>query len=370
MPECMLLRSPWEGSHIGDPRDRFTLDVYRTLNGNRHLADPIPRKDFVKYGQWVHQQAGLSADRRKVTRIELAPQGYQLNLENGQALCARRVVVAGGIQPFTHRPKMFESLPASLVTHTSEHRDFAAFQGKEVMVIGGGQSALEAAAFLFEAGAQVDVLVRNSAIRWLRRHPWVHSKWISWLFYGPGDIGPAGISLAVQRPGLYRRLPRSIQDRWAARSLRPAGARWLKPRVQNVAIHTDRMLYSARPEGERLRVRWNDGTERTVDHVVLGTGYRINIALYPFLPSEILRRIDAVEGYPRLGAGFESSLPGLHFLGAPAAWSYGPLLRFVAGTGYASHELRGRIVKARIAHRALQPTSGLPMDSLRPVARG
>jgi Predicted flavoprotein involved in K+ transport len=100
MPEGMLLRSPWAGSHIADPGNRLTLDVYRTVNGNHQLADPVPLKDFIKYGHWFRRQAALSADRRKIMRIELAPDGYQLALEDGEALRARRVVVAAGIQAF------------------------------------------------------------------------------------------------------------------------------------------------------------------------------------------------------------------------------------------------------------------------------
>jgi hypothetical protein len=88
----------------------------------------------------------------------------------------------------------------------------------------------------------------------------------------------------------------------------------------------------------------NDGTERTVDHVVLGSGYRVNVALYPFLSTEVLERIEQIDGHPCLGAGLESSVPGLHFLGAPAAWSFGPLMRFVAGTEFASRALTRRIL--------------------------
>jgi hypothetical protein len=46
--------------------------------------------------------------------------------------------------------------------------------------------------------------------------------------------------------------------------------------------------------------------------------------------------IHRIAGYPQLDGGFQSSVPGLHFLGAPAAWSFGPLMRFVAGTEFAS----------------------------------
>jgi cation diffusion facilitator CzcD-associated flavoprotein CzcO len=344
-PQGMLLRSPWAGSHIADPGDRLTLDAYRMMNGNHHLADPVPVKDFIRYGHWFVRKAALSVDRRNVMRIEVAPQGYRLILDAGEALHARRVVVAAGIQPFAFRPKIFEHFPASLVTHTSEQQDFAKFPGKEVLVIGGGQSALEAAVFLREAGAQVEVLVRSPGLYWLDNRRWMHAKPIRWMFYGAGEIGPAGASLIIQRPDLFRRLPRRIRHEWSVRAMRPAIAHWLKPRTHNIPIHTERFLVQARAEGERLRVRFNDGTDRLVDHVVLGTGYRLNVALYPFLSSGVLERIDTVDGYPHLDAGFETSLPGLHFLGAPAAWSFGPLMRFVAGTDFASAALQRRILQ-------------------------
>ena len=364
MPGRMLLRSPWEGSHIADPQNRWTLDAYRSLNGNHHLQDPIPLGNFTQYGHWFRQQAGLTSDRRKIVRIDLAPQGYQLLLDDGEALHAQRVVVAGGIQPFAHRPQIFEGLPPSLVTHTSEHQDFEIFRDKEVVVIGGGQSAIESAALLYEAGAHVEVLVRRSGIHWLGRHQWMQSQGIAWMFYGRGGVGQAGVSLIVQRPSLYRRLPRGVQDRWAVKAMRPAGARWLKPRTQNVTFHLGRFVNFTRVEGERLRIRTDNGVERLVDHVILGTGYRINIALYSFLTPSLLHRLNLVNGYPRLNAGFEASLPGLHFLGAPAAWSFGPLMRFVAGTEFASQALSQRVRQAKKVRLASSRMTTLP---IRPV---
>jgi cation diffusion facilitator CzcD-associated flavoprotein CzcO len=167
------------------------------------------------------------------------------------------------------------------------------------------------------------------------------------MFYGAGEIGSAGASLIIQRPNLFRRLPRRIQQGWSARAMRPAVAQWLKSRVHTIALRTEHFPVQSRVKGERLRVRLNDGTERLVDHVILGTGYHVNIALYPFLPPELLERIELRDGYPRLDAGFETSVPGLHFLGAPAAWSFGPLMRFVAGTEFVSLALRQRILQAK-----------------------
>lgn len=349
MPEGMQLRSPWAGSHIADPGNHLTLDVYRQMNGNDGLKSPLPLKDFVKYGNWIHRQIQC-ADTRKIGHLDSFPGGYQLTFENGGMLQARRVVVAAGIQPFAQRPKLFRGLPESLVTHTSEQRDFGKFRDKEVIVIGSGQSALEAAVFLHEAGARAEVCARSRAIEWIPRIGWTRRKEIRWMFYGRGEIGSAGVSLLIQRPNLFRRVPRDLQDRWSPWAVRPAVAVWLKSRTVDIPIRFGRSPVDARVEGERLRVRLDDGSERVVDHVVLGTGYRMDVRRYPFFSKELLDRLDIVNGYPRLGNGFETSLPGLHMLGAPAAWSFGPLMKFVAGTEFSSPVLRSRILQTERRH--------------------
>src|SRR5207247_2867406 len=139
-------------------------------------------------------------------------------------------------------PKIFEGLPAELVTHTSDPHDFASFRGKEVVVVGAGQSALEAAGFLNAAGARVEVLVRNPVLHWLRVgwKQWLHAKPISWMFYGKADVGPAGISLFVQRPNLFRRLPPQIQTRWAQRAIRPAVVGHIVHGLEDLVIHAGR----------------------------------------------------------------------------------------------------------------------------------
>jgi hypothetical protein len=92
--------------------------------------------------------------------------------------------------------------------------------------------------------------------------------------------------------------------------------------------------------------------------VLLATGYRVDVALYDFLAPELLKTVRRVDGYPLLGPGFESSLPGLHFLGAPAARSFGPVCRFVSGTPYTARALARRI--AGKARRELEPVCMRP----------
>ena len=80
-----------------------------------------------------------------------------------------------------------------------------------------------------------------------------------------------------------------------------------------------------------VRLRLSDGSERRVDHVLLGTGYRVDVSRYSFIAPELLKAIPVLDGSPRLTRGFASAVPGLHFIGAAAAREFGPLLYFVAG---------------------------------------
>jgi hypothetical protein len=79
---------------------------------------------------------------------------------------------------------------------------------------------------------------------------------------------------------------------------------------------------------------------------VLGTGFRPDIARYPFLDRDLVRAVRSIDGYPVLNSGFESSVAGLYFLGAVAAGAFGPLLRFVAGAPFASCRVARHLVGA------------------------
>jgi thioredoxin reductase len=272
--------------------------------------------------------------------VEKNGAGFRLTAEDGETWKARRVIIAAGIEPFAWHPQEFKHLPFELASHACEHRDLRPFIGKKVAVIGGGQSALESAALLNELGAEVEVLVRAPFVRWLWRQKWFHTfRPVARLLYAPPDVGQAGLSHLVARPNLFRRLPRTVQSRWGKRAIRPAGAAWLHSRCERIRITVGKNVISAAEAGGSVKLSLDDGSKKCVDHVLLATGYRVDIARYPFLSTQLLESIRRVNGYPQLDTGYESSVPGLYFLGAPAAWSYGPLMRFVAGADFASRTL-------------------------------
>ena len=245
-PNGMFLgRSPWVASNLSDPKGELSLDAFRADSGGQFGA-PVPLEQFVAYGRWFQARAVPEVDRRHVTRVESASGTFRLTSADSTQVAARRLVVAAGIAAFPRAPAPFRELPSNLVSHTSEHRDLSQFAGKRVMVIGAGQRAPESAALLHEVGADVELLVRAPFVRWLHQRGAMRHRWpIGPLLYAPPDVGPALLSQIVARPSLFRRFPRQWQDRWGPRSIRPAGANWLKARMESVPIRTQRAVASA-----------------------------------------------------------------------------------------------------------------------------
>lgn len=359
MPVGMKLRSNDTATNLIELHGPFSLRAYGDELGRR-IAAPVPLADFIAYGDWVQRRAVPDVDRRLVVELERAPGGFALCLDDGDSVRARRVVVACGIEAFAHSPAGFEHLPRDLVSHSSEHRDPARLRGRRVTIVGGGQSAFELAVLLKEAGAAaVEVLVRAPRVVWLRGHS--VKKRIGRLgpvVYAPTDVGPLWYSRLVERPRLFATLPRGAQDRIAARSIRPACSHFVRVRLDGVRVSTGVRVTGARATDGVVALELSDGSSRRSDHLILATGYRVDFARYPFLGDEVRRAVRLVDGFPVLGPGLETTLPGLHVMGAPAARSFGPIMRFVSGSWYAGRAVaaaarsgrRPRIAGALSAH--------------------
>jgi hypothetical protein len=352
MPEGMKLRSPWRGSHISDPNGRLSLDHFVECGGMQQSA-PIPLEDFIRYGEWFQRQAVPNLDRRKVVQVDRAPNGFRLTIEGGEAVYAHHVLMATGLANQAFVPPEFRDLPRELASHSVEHASLGAWRGRRVAVIGRGQSAMESAALLREAGAEVEVISRG-AVHWIgsevtgtevpgsrqagrRLHRLVHH------LSPPSPVGPFPMSWLVDTPSVMRRLPDALRQKINRRSLRPAAAAWLLPRTEGVRLHPGRLVIAAEPKGGGLLLKLDNGDGLTVDHALLATGYKIDISKQGILSPALLDSIERVDGCPVLSAGMESSVSGLHFLGCSSVPSYGGLMRFVWGAGCA----------ARLATRAI-----------------
>jgi len=347
MPAGMLLRSPRVASNISDPGRAFTLEAYEAAS-KREPCAPVPLDTFVEYGKWFRHQLGSDLDQRTVLRVDRQQTGFKLTLGDGEEIRSTRVVVATGVGPFMRKPAVFQNLSQQHAIHCYEGRDVRRFEGKRVAVIGAGQSALESAALLHEAKAKVEIIARQPRVRWIGMHSWLHHMGpLSSMLYSSHDVGPLGISRLVAYPKLLSHVPLRLRDRIRTRAVRSAGSRWLPARLAAVEITTGRSVAHANASGDEVALKLDDGSERRVDHVLLGTGYSVDISRYGFLPPQLTRDIKQFEGYPKLASGFRTSVPGLHFIGATAARSFGPLLYFVAGTEFASRELADHISRTR-----------------------
>jgi hypothetical protein len=359
MPEGMKLRSNMSATSMVETVGPLSLTTYAQLSGAQ-IEHPVELSDFIEYGSWVQRTAVPDLDERLVSGLARTSAGFALELDDGARVSARRVVVACGIAPFERIPAGLglEGLPAERVSHTAHHRNLGAFAGQRVAVLGGGQSAFESAALMRERGAaHVEVLVRKTSVVWLRGHG--VKKRIGRLgpiVYAPTDVGPLWYSRLVEKPGLFRQLPRDAQDKIAARSIRPACSHFVRVRLGEVAISTGVGLHGAEERDGQLRLSLSDGSEREVDHLMLGTGYKVDVSRYAFLDEGILADLRRFDGYPVLQRGLETSVPGLHMVGAPAAWSFGPINRFVSGSWFA-----GGAVAREIAGRS----SGRPVGGVR-----
>ncbi len=317
MPVGMLLRSPIGGTSISDPDGAYRLERFLAMQ-----QDPrpklLPMEDLVRYGQWFQRALLPDVDSRDVAQVRRSDKGFDIALEDGERLTCSEVVVAAGIGSFARRPALFAPLRGELVSHTCDrmNRDLGRFAGKRVGIIGCGQSALESAALLCEAGSEVTVISRKPRIRFLR-----NSSWLEWLidcklnpFRAPGKIGPIGINWLVEHPRLFTAFPRRWQERMSTRAIRPAGSSWLKPRVAPVRFKTGLHVTAVRPAASSVRLALSDNEQLEVDHVLLATGYAIDIARYGFLEPELNQPVRTANGYPVLDRGFQASVPGLYFV--------------------------------------------------------
>jgi FAD-dependent urate hydroxylase len=154
MPVGMFLRSSWEASTISDPDGSLSLDAYESERAAT-IGRPIPLDDFLGYGRWFQRRAVPDLDTRRVVIVRRDAAGFALELDDGATLVARRVVIATGPGGFARRPPALSRLPAPFVRHSVDVRFLDEYRQRRTAVIGSGQSAIELAALLREAGAEV-----------------------------------------------------------------------------------------------------------------------------------------------------------------------------------------------------------------------
>jgi thioredoxin reductase len=365
MPKGMRLKSEGFASSLYDPESKFTLEIYCKQRGIRYanIGLPVPLEVFTSYGLEFQRRFVPELEKKFVTSLRRSGEGFRIRLEDGENLSARRVVLAVGLTHYDHIPQVLEGFSEDFVTHSSRHTVLDHFKGREVAVIGAGASALDLAALLYEVGSHVQVVARKPAIRFHDPPDKVEFSLLDRLRTPVTGIGPGWkLFLCANAPLLFHQMPKSFRFRKVQQILGPAPCWFTKQAVLGkVRLNTGCNITEATLKNGRLNILLTDskGAQKsfTADHVIAATGYVVDLRRLDFMDLDLRSDIEAVEHTPVLSSNFESSIPGLYFVGASAANTFGPLLRFAFGAGFTSRRLSKHLAKSA----ARKPTA----DALR-----
>ena len=273
-------------------------------------------------------------------------------------------MVAVGISHYQYLPPVFDGLPREAVSHTSSRTSYKEFRAREVTVVGAGASAIDVAGALLDAGASVQIVARASKIHFHDPPKPMPRPFMDEVRAPMTGLGPGWRSwMCVRGPLLFRLMPENFRVKVVKRHLGPAPGWFMKNEiVGHVPFHLGFELDRARVSGGKvhLDVTNQAGENQTfsADHVIAGTGYRADLRRLAFLNPALLTGIRSAQNTPLLTSDFESSVPGLYFVGATSANTFGPLVRFAYGAGFTSRRLSSHLAKS--ARRQMVP--GVAMD--------
>ncbi len=356
MPKGMMLKSDGFASNIYDPNEEFTLGKFCAERGIEYSDAGLPvRLDtFVAYGLAFRERMLPELEETQVVSIERAPEGFVLGLDNGETFTARRVVLAVGITHFEYVPESLANLPPEFLSHSFRHADPEAFRGRNVIVIGGGASAIDLAALLHEAGAEIQLVARQPELKFHSSPTGKPRSAWQQIRHPKSGLGPGMRSrFYSDAPGLFYHLPERLRLEIVEKSLGPSAGWFVKEKMARVPSLLGYTPQGAEVQGTKvcLRLRKTDGTERRLEteHIIAATGYKVNLDRLAFLNANIRSQIKVVKGSPVLSPGFESSVPGIYFAGLAAAISFGPVMRFAFGAGFAARRLTETLARS-LAH--------------------
>lgn len=353
MPKDMLLKSDGFASNLDTPEDGGTLKAYCAARGIAYADQglPVSLDLFNEYADWFQRRYVPNLEEKNVVSLAESANGFTLELEDGERFEARRVVNAVGISWFAHMPSSLKGLPGWAASHSFAHRDVSQFKDREVVVLGAGASAIDLAALLKDSGADVRVMARADHIRFHTAADPMDATLLGQIQNPSTGIGPGWRSFfCANTPLLFHRMPESLRLRATKKHLGPAPGYFMRERVEGrIPMLLGQEILHAQTEGDRVAMRIADtsGEQTTVtcDHVIAGTGYRPELHKIPFLAPDLLNAIAQVENTAILSDQFETSVPGLYFIGPAAANSFGPLMRFMVGAEFAAPRLAGHLAR-------------------------
>lgn len=345
LPGMLLKSYPWATS-LSDAASAFTIKKFcleRALPYHDELT-PLPIERFLQYAEVFHARYAPHVERKLLATLQPAPAGFHARFSDGETIFARRVVVAIGLQAFRRLPQEAAQLSAEMHSHSGDYGPLDALDGQEVVVVGSGSSATDLAAMLNDRGISVSLVARASHLDFAAR-PRTRSL-LERTIAPTSGIGQGWTAGACARyPQLIRLLPDDQRVQIAnGKVWGPVGSAFARERViGRVPLWLGRSLRKIGTQGDKVALDLTDqaGASHTLrcDHVIFATGYGIDANRLDFLDHKILSQMRLIEKSPELSSHYETSVPGLHFIGPAAANSFGPVCRFVYGAQHAAVHL-------------------------------
>jgi len=344
MPKGMLLRSHWWATNLSDPERRYGFERFFRESRYRQCY-PVPIDCFIDYGLWFQERAVPDVDETYVAGIERVDGRFHVTLADGREVTSAAVVIATGPYSYAHRPAAFDGLPAGTVSHSCEHADFGRFAGQRVLVIGGGQSAIEYAALLHEAGAATHVAARRPIV-WLDPDRAHDRTFFEKLRAPNASIAQGWDNWILDRmPYLFYRLPQPRKDGYNS-NYHSGASDWLRNRVLGkVTLHEGQTVVGLDAGNGGVAATLSGGRTVRTDHVLLATGYKVDLDRLTMIGPALRAQVATDLAIPVLNHWFESTVPGLYFVGLTSLRAFGPLYRFVAGTRAAAERVAGAVAR-------------------------
>jgi FAD-dependent urate hydroxylase len=351
MPEGMYLRSGIDW-HI-DPLNIDTIEKYiKSLNLSSTNVEPISRQFYLQYVQWFQEQKHIKPIPKLVQQLDWLPEldhCFQAILEDGEVMSAKNVVIAVGFEYFKNLPiKLVECLPTNSFTHTCDFVDFKLLKGKTCLIIGGRQSAFEWAALLNEAGAKsVHIAYRHDTPKF-ERADW---SWVNPL-----------VDHLIDDPSWYRNLTQEEKNSISLRLWSEGRLKiepWLEAKVMKEAVKlwpNSQIIACQRQTEEEFMVSLDTGEILSVQHIILATGYKVNIAGVPFLSNgNMINKMAIHHDFPLLDAQFQTNIPGLFITSMAAMQDFGPFFAFTIAVRTSAKVIGQAIINKQISAEISTP---------------